>query len=88
MTTKQKKYQPLINRLNRAEGQVRALREALEHDSITDCKAFLSQIKAARSALKHTSEQYILAHIKQCQALPASERDEQIAEALRILSND
>lgn len=81
-------YQPLINRLSRAEGQIRALREALEADNIKDCKAFMSQIKAARSALKHTSEQYVLHHIKQCQALPAGKRDEQISEALRVLASD
>ena len=82
------KYQSLINRLNRAEGQVRALREALQEDKVTDCKAFMIQIKAARSALKHTSEQYVLQHIKKCQDLPAAAREEQIAEAISILASD
>lgn len=82
------KHQALIHRLSRAEGQVRALREALETDSIQDCKAFMSQIKAARSALKHTSEQFVLAHIQKCQALKPSERDSQIAEALNVLASD
>ncbi|MCA9365311.1 metal-sensitive transcriptional regulator [Candidatus Kaiserbacteria bacterium] len=82
------KYQLLINRLNRAEGQVRALRESLEKDSIKDCKEFITQIKAARSALKHTSEQYVLMHIKKCQSLPAKKRDEQISEAIKVLASD
>ena len=82
------KNQLLINRLNRAEGQVRALREALETDAVTDCKEFMFQIKAARSALKHTSEQYVLQHIKKCQSFPANERDKQISEALKVLASD
>lgn len=81
-------YKPLINRLSRAEGQVRALREALQEDSITDCKAFITQIKAARSALKHASEQYVLHHIKQCQEFPPEERDEHIATAIKELASD
>lgn len=85
---KDHKYQPLINRLSRAEGQVRALRESLEDDSIKDCKQFIAQIKAARSALKHTSEQYVLQHIKNCHSLPEAERDEQISEALKVLASD
>ncbi|MCA9354068.1 MAG: metal-sensitive transcriptional regulator [Candidatus Kaiserbacteria bacterium] len=78
----------LLNRLSRAEGQVRALRVALERGEVTDCKAFMSQIKAARSALKHTSEQFVLQHIHKCQALPSAKRDEQIAEALKVLASD
>lgn len=78
----------LINRLSRAEGQIRALKIALEENRVTDCKAFISQIKAARSALKHTSEQYVLQHINHCQSLPKKEREERISEALKILASD
>lgn len=82
------KYKTLINRLSRAEGQIHALKEALQKDNVTDCKAFISQIKAARSALKHTSEQYVLHHIKKCESLSRSDRDEQIAEAINVLASD
>lgn len=82
------KYQALINRLSRAEGQIHALKTALEEDRVTDCKAFISQIKAARSALKHTSEQFVLHHIHTCQSLDSTERDEQIAEAIKVLASD
>jgi DNA-binding FrmR family transcriptional regulator len=78
----------LVDRLSRAEGQIRALRLALESDSITDCKAFISQVKAARSALKRTSEMYVLEHIQKCQSLPTDERNEQISEALKVLASD
>ncbi len=79
---------PLLDRLSRAEGQIRALRLALEENKISDCKAFISQIKAARTALKSTSEQYVLQHINACQKLPKAEREGQISEALKVLSSD
>ena len=78
----------LLDRLSRAEGQVRALRLALEKGEVSDCKVFMSQIKAARSALKRTSEQYVLQHIHKCQSMPAKEREEQISEALKVLASD
>jgi DNA-binding FrmR family transcriptional regulator len=79
---------PLLDRLSRAEGQIRALRQALERGEVEDCKAFISQIKAARTALKRTSEQYVLQHIHTCQSLPQAEREQQISEALKVLSSD
>ena len=78
----------LLDRLSRAEGQVRALRLALEKGEVNDCKAFISQIKAARTALKRTSEQFVLTHISSCQSLPAIERDTQISEAIKVLASD
>lgn len=78
----------LLDRLSRAEGQIRALRAALETGKVADCKAFMSQIKAARSALKRTSELYMLHHIETCQNLSPKERTEQIAEALKVLASD
>ena len=84
----QAQHKALVDRLSRAEGQIRALRKALEEDSVKDCKAFMTQIKAARSALKRTSEQYVLLHIHQCQSLPEAKRDEQISEAIKVLASD
>lgn len=78
----------LVDRLSRAEGQIRALRQALESDSIEDCKAFITQVKAARSALKRTSELFVLEHIQNCQTLPEKKRNEQISEALKVLASD
>ncbi len=83
-----KETKALIDRLSRAEGQVRALRHTLEAGDVCDCKAFISQIKAARSALKRTSEQFVLHHIHLCQALPKAEREAQIEEALKALASD
>jgi DNA-binding FrmR family transcriptional regulator len=78
----------LQNRLNRAEGQIRALKKMLEDDDAADCKDFIIQIKAARSALKRASEQYVLAHIHHCAILPQKEREEKVTEAINLLSSD
>ena len=78
----------LLDRLSRAEGQIRALRSALEEGKIVDCKSFITQVKAARSALKRTGELFVLEHIQDCQELPKNVRNERIAEALKVLVND
>lgn len=81
-------HKALIDRLSRAEGQIRALRHTLETGSIEDCKSFITQVKAARSALKRTSELFVLEHIQNCQTLPETKRNEQISEALKVLASD
>ncbi len=78
----------LINRLNRAEGQIRALRQHLEDDTLTDCREFITQVKAARAALKRASELYILEHIHQCDNLPKEKRGEKVTEAINLLASD
>ena len=79
-------HKKMINRLSRAEGQIRALKHALKQDDL-DCQAFITQVKAARSALKGVSEEYILAHLSTCQALPSPEREKQMAEAIHLLAS-
>ncbi len=78
----------LLDRLSRAEGQIRALRSALAEGEISDCKSFITQVKAARTALKRTGELFVLEHIQDCHELPKDVRDERIAEALKVLVND
>ena len=78
----------ILNRLNRAEGQIRALRKMIESEKKQDCKKFITQVKAARSALKSVSEQYVLTHIHTCQTLPQIQRESHIEEAIKILASD
>ncbi len=78
----------LIDRLSRAEGQIKALKRNLEEGEALDCKAFIAQVKAARSALRAVNEQFIMSHISSCQSLPPSERDEQMQEAIKLLASD
>lgn len=78
----------LLNRLHRAEGQIRALCERLESDNLKDCREFITQIKAARGALKRTGELYILEHIHLCDQLPVKERSEKVKEAINLLTSE
>jgi CsoR family transcriptional regulator, copper-sensing transcriptional repressor len=78
----------LLNRLNRAEGQIRALKSMIETDKVDDCRDFIIQIKAARAALKRASEQYVLAHIHHCDTLPKKERTDKVTEAINLLASD
>lgn len=84
-TSPQKK---IIDRLSRAEGQIRSLKQKLEITQEHDCKAFITQIRAARSALRAVSDEYVKQHIHMCQKLPPTERDQQIAEAIDLLNRD
>ncbi len=78
----------LIDRLSRAEGQIKALKRTLEEGEAVDCKNFIAQVKAARSALRAVNDQFIMSHISSCQSLPPAERDAQMQEAIKLLASD
>jgi DNA-binding FrmR family transcriptional regulator len=78
----------LLDRLSRAEGQIRALRKILQDEKKQDCKKFISQIKAASSALRSVSEQYVITHIHHCHSLSKEERESKITEAIKILADN
>jgi CsoR family transcriptional regulator, copper-sensing transcriptional repressor len=79
-------HKKMLDRLSRAEGQIRALRHSLESGEL-DCKEFITQVKAARSALRAVSEQYVLEHLGRCQKMPSSRRDKEIAEAIHLFAD-
>jgi DNA-binding FrmR family transcriptional regulator len=87
MATKKTAEQKIIDRLSRAEGQIRALRNTLELETL-DCKKFITQVKAVRSALKAVNEEFVIAHIATCKNLPEKKRDSQLAEAIQLLVSD
>jgi DNA-binding FrmR family transcriptional regulator len=78
----------LIDRLSRAEGQIRALKRILEEDGAADCKTFIAQVKAVRSALRAVSEEFIIKHLDTCQKLPLEERQAQMRTAVTLLTTD
>ena len=80
-------YKALIDRLSRAEGQIRALKTTLQSSEVIDCKEFITQVKATRSALQSVSEQFIIKHIHTCQALSQDDRDAAISEAVKLLGH-
>lgn len=78
----------LINRLNRAEGQIRGLKRMLEDTDVCDIKNVVTQIKATRSALKAVSEEVIIHFIQSCKKLPEKKREKQVSDAIKLLLRD
>lgn len=65
MTKKDAKTQ-LIHRLNRAQGQIEALKKIVNSDQEQDCLETLRLIKAVNNALKKFGEAYVSEHLDQC----------------------
>ena len=76
----------VLHRLNRAEGQIRALKKLAASPDV-DCKAFITQLKAARGALKAAGELFVTHYIEECRALPSKERARYIAKALSLITD-
>lgn len=55
----------LIHRLNRASGQLEALKRSLE-DNTDDCRMILQQVKAVSNALKRFGEAYVKEKAGEC----------------------
>lgn len=55
----------LVHRLNRIEGQIDAVRRAIEEGD-ADCLAQIRQIKAVRAALKSFAEAYVEEYALAC----------------------
>lgn len=58
----------LVQRLNRVEGQIAALKRSLEEAQVEDCTQTLYQLKAATNALKGFGEAFSREYAKQCVA--------------------
>ena len=54
----------LVNRLNRAEGQIRGIRSMVENNAY--CTDILMQAAAARAALDSFCRELLLEHIRTC----------------------
>jgi len=78
----------ITHRLNRASGQIQAVKRMLEAPERYSCKEVVSQLKAARSALRKVSEVYVASQITACATLPEPERSRNIKQALEALAVD
>ncbi len=56
----------LVQRLNRVEGQIAALKRSLEAGSVEDCTQTLYQLKAATNGLKRFGEAFAREYAHQC----------------------
>lgn len=64
----------VVNRLKRAEGQLRALIAAVERGD--DCRAVVTQLSAVSSAIDRAGFAIIAGAMRDCAARPDDERDE------------
>ena len=72
----------LSARLNRAEGQVRGIKNMIEKDAY--CDDILNQIAAAQSALEAVSKLLLKNHIQGCVVEKIKNGDTEIVEELLI----
>lgn len=77
--------QKIINRLKRAEGQIRGLQKMVEEDRY--CVDILIQISAVQAALKKIGFSVLERHTKSCvyRAIDEGHGSEQIDELLKVL---
>ncbi|MDA1353823.1 MAG: metal-sensitive transcriptional regulator [bacterium] len=71
----------LISRLNRANGQINAIKQLLENQNDQDCLKVLQQLKASINALKKFGEAYMEEHLDAC--LKEGKSQEELKENLR-----
>jgi len=57
--------QKLIHRLNRASGQINAIKQSIEKEE-DECIETLQQLKASINALKKFGEAYMKCHLETC----------------------
>lgn len=65
----------LTARLNRAIGQVEAIKKQINSHEENDCLKVLQQLKASINALKKFGEAYMSEHLESCIAKGASSDD-------------
>lgn len=65
--------QDALNRLRRAEGQIRGVQRLLDEGA--DCKAVITQISAAQAALHRAGVRLMAAGMRECLANPGGSAD-------------
>ncbi len=79
-----KEYRDLINRLSRIEGQIRGLKNMVEHDAY--CPDILVQAAAANAALNSFNKVLLGNHIRTCVADDIREgREDKLDELISFL---
>ena len=74
----------LINRLNRAQGQIEAIKKILESPDNSDCLKTMQLLKAANNALKKFGEAYVERHLSDClhRGVPERELESNLKEVI------
>lgn len=80
-TIREEEYKnKLVSRLNRAEGQIRGIRNMVEKDAY--CDEILNQISAVQAALDSVGKMILESHIRGCVARDIREGKEEIIDEL------
>ncbi len=74
----------IINRLNRAEGQIKAVKKMYEEGS--ECLDMTQQIAAARSALNKVAVKLLEQELKTCYQDSSQEKFSKVLESITKLS--
>lgn len=74
----------LIHRLNRAQGQIQAIKKLLEANEAKDCVKVLRLIKASNNAMKKFGEAYVATHLTECirNDVPKEQMEEGLQEVI------
>lgn len=75
----------LVQRLNRAEGQIRGVKRMLENDEY--CPNILIQVSAATAALNSFAKELLTNHLKTCVAKDLAEGNTQTIDELVVTLN-
>lgn len=80
----EKEYKDLINRLSRAEGQIRGIKRMVEEEVY--CPDILIQVAAAKAALDSFSKELLSNHIKSCVTQDIKDgKEETVDELVKLL---
>lgn len=61
-----KEERDLIHRLNRAQGQIEAIKRLITEEGAQDCLKTIQLVKAANNALKKFAEAFVREHLDRC----------------------
>lgn len=78
-----KSKQEILNRLKRAEGQLRGVRKMIEAD--TECVAVASQLAAARSAIHQTFGAFVACAVQES-TQHSKNSDKQVTQILKLVA--
>ncbi len=75
MSEIEKEDKELIHRLNRAIGQLEAIKRRLESNNEKDCIQSIRLLKAANNAIKKFGEAYVNQHLNKCMSSGVSPKE-------------
>lgn len=82
-----KSNQELIHRLNRAIGQLEAIKKTLSSEEDKDCIKTIRLLKAANNAIKKFGEAYVNDHLTECMLQEKATKEEMKESLKEVISS-